>query len=304
MRLEDLKLFLTIADTLNLHRAAEREGLSQPTLTKALRRLEHELGVTLVERVSRGVVLTDIGKAFAVRINRMDLELEQAKQEIADMRLGKLGLVRFGSTVPMVDLVFTPAAVAFLHSRPKVRYELSVQHTIVLVDDLLAGKLDLVLAVVPRKIPPELDYEVLFRQRFHVVARCAHPLSGKSTIHSSDLISAIWQLPPPSGIVRQLVEERLAEEGLPPPIVAVETEATSVVLAALLRQSDLLSIMSREAIHSSLGTGLTVLDGAMGPWELPLALLWRRNAYLSPIVRDFRELIRREVESLAISRNM
>src|SRR3990172_1536394 len=111
MRLEDLKLFLTIADTLNLHRAAEREGLSQPTLTKALRRLEHELGVTLVERVSRGVVLTDIGKAFALRINRMDLELEQAKQEIADMRLGKLGLVRFGSTVPMVDLVFTPAAV-------------------------------------------------------------------------------------------------------------------------------------------------------------------------------------------------
>ena len=299
MRLEDLKLFLAISDTLNLHRAAEREGLAQPTLTKALRRLEDELGVSLVERVSRGVVLTDIGRAFAKRVRRMQLELEQACLEVADMKLGSLGLLRFGTTAPMVEPIFTPAAKDFLASRPKVRYELSVQHTIVLVDDLLAGKLDLILGTVPHEFPLELEHEVLFKQRFHVIARRAHPLCAKHSIETADLIGANWLLPPSGGLVRQLVEEKLAKAGLPPPTVGVETVATSAALASLMRQTDLLSVMSQEAIQSSIGAGLVALNGGAGPWELPLALLWRRNAYLSPLTRDFRAALRRQVTSAA-----
>jgi DNA-binding transcriptional LysR family regulator len=65
LTLRDLRYFVVVADELNMTRAAARLHLSQPALSTAVQRLEHEVGVALLQRHARGVALTPAGAAFA-----------------------------------------------------------------------------------------------------------------------------------------------------------------------------------------------------------------------------------------------
>lgn len=295
MRIEDLQLFLTIARTRNLHRAAEAEQLTQSALTKMLHRLEAELGVKLFERAPRGLELTDIGCSFAKRVTQMNLQLGQALQEVADMRLGELGVVRFGIGPALAESVYTPAALAFLANRPKVRYELSVQHAHVLIDQVADGRVDLVLAALPHLMPAELDHETLFMQQIHVVAREGHPLLSGHLHTRAALAGQAWLLPAHGTILRDWAERWHAEAGLAPPIVAIESDAPPSVLAGLLRRSELLAPMSLEVLGNPANHGFATLDHMVAPLEQPIALMWRRDAYLSPLVTDFRRAIEQVV---------
>lgn len=291
MRLEDLKLFLVIADCQNLRQAAERAGMTQPALTKALRRLENELGVMLFDRLPRGLVLTKVGQSFFDRIHRVDLQLAQALREVDDIRSGELGLMRFGTTAPNVEGLFLPTILEFLQQRPAAHYKLSVHITAPLLQELTNGQLDLVLAGVPHSIDPGLESQQLFVERLHIVARVGHPLLSATADDLARFANARWLLPPKATIGRRWVEERLAELKLPPPSVAVESNAAFSLLAKLLRGSDLLSIMTESVLNSPAGRELTKLDALTGHWQEPMAVYWRRDTYLSPLVRDFRDRI-------------
>ncbi|OZI59225.1 LysR family transcriptional regulator [Bordetella genomosp. 4] len=98
MRLEDLDYFLAVARAGHVGRAADGMGISQPALTKGIRRLEDELKLQLFVRTPKGMELTMPGKAFYQRSLQARRELDEALREAGDLHRGSVGLVRVGVT--------------------------------------------------------------------------------------------------------------------------------------------------------------------------------------------------------------
>src|SRR5688572_1361688 len=101
MELRDIEYFTVVAEHGHLGRAAEALRLSQPALSKSLRRLETVLEAKLVRRTSKGVELTVEGSALLLRTRELRLSLQNITKEIADLSQGKIGYVRIG-TGPMI----------------------------------------------------------------------------------------------------------------------------------------------------------------------------------------------------------
>jgi molybdenum-dependent DNA-binding transcriptional regulator ModE len=100
----DLRYFAVVAEHGNLRRAAEALDLSQPGLSKCLRRLERAAGWKLVRRTPKGVELTDFGSVLLTHAKRLKLYLDDVEQEVAALGQGRAGHLRIG-VIPGYDRV-------------------------------------------------------------------------------------------------------------------------------------------------------------------------------------------------------
>lgn len=290
MQLKDLRTFVLIAQTGNLHRAAERAGVSQPAISKAVRRLESALQVRLFERTSRGVILTAYGQALYDRADTVQTLTRDIELEIADMRHGRAGTLRLGAVPALVEKIVAPVLAHFLEHRDDVRFEMCVQLSNELLRNLNEGELDLVIAAMPASGPGDLNYLPLGEQEACVVACRHHPLAH-TAFTLQDLAAQKWLLLPADITLRQWIEAMFRTAQVPAPRVFVQTDATPAVFAALMRNTRLLTILTRDMLESHMGAGLVALGSPAPAWSIPLALFWRRQAYFSALMMQCRERI-------------
>ncbi|MGI8412351.1 MAG: LysR family transcriptional regulator, partial [Solirubrobacteraceae bacterium] len=106
MELRQLRYLLALAEERHFTRAAAREHIAQPALSQQIRRLENEVGLTLVERTTRRVVLTDAGELLVARARRILAEVDAAQAEMQGLRGIQTGHVTVGAmhTMGPVDL--------------------------------------------------------------------------------------------------------------------------------------------------------------------------------------------------------
>ena len=141
MELRDIEYFAAVAEHGNLRRAAETLGLSQPALSKSLRRLESSMAAKLVRRIPRGVELTPVGAALHAQVRRIRLTLGDVRREAADLSEGRAGDLRIG-TSPLHAEVLPAAFAALLKNAPRVRLAVTVSDNDLMVPALRNGELD------------------------------------------------------------------------------------------------------------------------------------------------------------------
>lgn len=149
MNLRDLEYLVALDEERHFHRAAARCFVSQPTLSGQLKKLEESLGVTLVERSRRQVVMTDVGEAVAAQARRVLAEA-RAVREIAetfhDPMAGELQVGLIPTVGPYLLPLLMPA-LRRAHSRLKLF--LHEHQTAVLLEKLRHGELDLLILALP-----------------------------------------------------------------------------------------------------------------------------------------------------------
>lgn len=288
MQLKDLRNFQIVADLGNLHGAAAALGVSQPALSKSLRRLETSLSVRLFERTPRGVALTSIGRALYARNRALGQLVEDIETEIHDLKTGQSGELRIGTVPALLDTVVSPMLTGFLARDEQVRFRVHVQLSGVLMRELTAGYLDFAVAAVPEQVAPELGHVVLGGQRSHVVARRGHPLHGRP-FGIDDLARHKWVLLPGDVTLRAWVDTLFRSEGRPPPQVFVEADSSPVLFASLVRGSDLLTVMTADSLASPAAVDLVPLPAPAPQWDLQIGLFWRRAAYFSSLMKQCRQ---------------
>lgn len=120
MEFRQLRYFVAVAEEANVTAAARRLNVSQPPLTRQIRQLEEDLGVTLLTRSSKGVQLTDAGKTFLAEARRMIALADAARErsQAADRgEIGHLDIGYFGSTIYSI----VPSAIRrFMEAMPNV----------------------------------------------------------------------------------------------------------------------------------------------------------------------------------------
>jgi DNA-binding transcriptional LysR family regulator len=235
MFLKDLEYFAAMARTSNIARAAELLTVSQPTVSKALARLERALGVRLFDRLARGVRLTPAGRAFLHYANGAALLLRDAGVEMREYRRGEAGVVRIGVGLAIPEGLLDDAIEAMLDRRPHVRFELRGGMADTLLDALEAGLTDLVVTVSGPQGRIGLRWQTIASDRLVFAAPRGHALLSKPCVTLDDLAAARLILPAPSTLTRGWLEALFANEGKPTPRPFVESHASGRELALALR---------------------------------------------------------------------
>ena len=147
LELELLKTFVAVAELGGFRRAAERLNLTQSTISQQIKRLEQEANRRLFRRTTRAVALTDDGETLLDDARRL-LQLEEAaRHRLNAPRLS--GSVRLGVVEEVAGGSMPPALGRFAALHPNVKLEVQIGLSVELIDQLDAGRLDLVFAKRP-----------------------------------------------------------------------------------------------------------------------------------------------------------
>jgi DNA-binding transcriptional LysR family regulator len=292
MRLEDLNYFLAVAEESHVGRAAQRLGVTQPALTKGIQRIENDLGLRLFERSAKGMTLTTAGAAFYRRTRDIRTALDEAIREANDMRMGQAGLLRVGIAPQFSEDLFAPACAALLQQRPGARIEAKTHLNDELFQMLRRGDLDFCVAGLDTVDSTDIEQIPLFSDEMCVGARSDHPLLALPRLRFEDLAAGRWLLPGPDVVTRRRLEAHVAELGLPGLDIVVEWNASIEHRLAIVRHSDLLTIVSRRTLASPAGRGLSAVALTDAVWLRQVGIALRRGAYLSPLAHRMIEILR------------
>lgn len=186
MNLRDLGYLVALADLRHFGKAADACFVSQPTLSTQVKKLEEELGVTLVERAPRKVMLTVAGQDVVARARRILADVEQMKESARRSQDPGSGTLRLG-VFPTLGPYLLPHVLPQLQLRfPNLELLLVEEKSDVLLDRLRQGKLDAALLAMPVH-DEQLHAEVLFDEPFLLAAPAQHPLASKATMTMDQL---------------------------------------------------------------------------------------------------------------------
>lgn len=287
----DLEYFLAVASHGSLVRAAQSLGLTQPALTKAIRRLERTLGVALFIRSARGSELTDAGRAFHERVRGLVNAVDDAVLEARDLGGGHAGLLRLGLTPAVSHFVLTALFPALADERPAAVFSLTTAFGDVLMDALLRQELALAVCPLPQDLPPELHAEVLYDDPFSAIVSRHHPLAGRHELTLADLADCPWVASGKHEFARRSIEQALTRLGMPLMNVRVETNSV-VAMHTVVARTQMVSLFNaRHGAPWALPPDVVVIPVSLPGVERRVGVLWRRG-YLSPIAERALEILR------------
>jgi LysR family transcriptional regulator, hydrogen peroxide-inducible genes activator len=186
MNLRDLHYLVSLAEHRHFGRAAEACFVSQPTLSTQIKKLEDELGVALVERTPRKVLLTDVGREIAHRAREVLNEIEQIKGIARRTVDPESGTVRLG-IFPTLGPYLLPHVVPMLRERfPRLELLLVEEKTETVLHRLREGKLDAAVLALPVH-DDSLHAEFLFEEPFLLAVPQSHPLAKRPQLRLNDL---------------------------------------------------------------------------------------------------------------------
>jgi len=172
--LRQLSYLVAIAETGNMGRAAERMGVTQPTLSSQIAELERRLGVKLAERGRSGAMLTDIGRDTVQRARDILRSMEELKDHAAGAQTGIAGTLRLG-VLPTIGPYLLPHILPAMHDRyPKLRLYVREDFPAALESGLLDGRFDLLLVSLPVDMGG-LETATLFREEMQLAMPHDHP---------------------------------------------------------------------------------------------------------------------------------
>ncbi|HEX5595388.1 MAG TPA: LysR family transcriptional regulator [Micromonosporaceae bacterium] len=189
VRIQQLRCFKAVAQTRHFTQAAINVGVTQPSLSKQIHRLEAELGAPLFARVRGNVTLTPAGEALLPIAARILADIETARREVQEIVGVRRGRVRLGAPPSLCTSLVPPVLRRFRGAHPQVDLRIEEGGSQHLVRDLRHGELDLAMIVVPAQgIDPALRAEPILQERLVVVSVDPLPAtSAQNTVRIADL---------------------------------------------------------------------------------------------------------------------
>ena len=290
--LRELRLFLAVARSGSIVKAANEIGLTQPALSKSIAELERAFGVRLFDRTNRGVTPTPHGEVLLRRATGVFEELRQAVDELGTLTDASRGELRLGGTPTMCAGVLPRAITSVLSNRPKFRFQVAELESGKLGSEVLTRSLDVGLGreqVVGAN--ENLVFDRLFDDRLFIVAGAHHPLAGRRSIKLEEATHQQWVLPTTEGSVTAQFGSELRKQRLELPQSTV-TAMSVLVRYELIASNSFLTVMYGSVLRfGNVPKFLRVLPIAL-PTGIPVGIFRLKNRTLAPSAEFFIAAIR------------
>jgi DNA-binding transcriptional LysR family regulator len=290
IKLRDLRVLMTVAQSGSMGKTATQLAMSQPAVSKAIAEMEKTLGVQLLFRNAQGVEPTLYGNALLKWAVAVFDDLRQAIKEIKFLSDPASGEVRIGSTDSMIGGLVPAVIDRFSRQFPRVVFD--VLPSLTFADqykNLRERSIDLILGrvVTPLANAEEFNSEVLFEDPMLIVAGLGSKWSRRRAIEPAELLDAHWCIPPLSSFVRPLIAEAFHAKGLDGPAHIVGSNSIQISIA-LLATGRFVGVLSGSTLRlGGKHLGLKSLPVRLPIRPLTTGIVTLKNRTLSPTAQLF-----------------
>jgi LysR family transcriptional activator of glutamate synthase operon len=288
MDLRQLRYLVALAEERNFTRAAAREHIAQPALSQQIRRLEEELGLTLVERTTRRAEMTDAGQLLVGRARRILAELESAHTEMLGLKGMHAGHLTIGAmhTMGPVDLSL---ALAIFHERhPGVELTVREHPSEEMAEMLRVDELDLAFLSVTERIESRgLGLQLLVSEELVVLLPRDHALGARRRLRMSELADEQFISFRPGARLRELLVSAGRSAGFEP-LVKLESNESQRVRRLVARGMGVAILPRSDAEGPGADVAVATLREPALTRDITLA--WRAERRHAPAAAEFLEL--------------
>ncbi|WP_406283193.1 LysR family transcriptional regulator [Embleya sp. NBC_00896] len=219
--------FATVAREEHITRAAALLGIAQPTLSRTMARLEADVGVPLLARTGRGVVLTRQGHTLLGYVEQALGVLERGLDEVIEDAGPVRGKVAFGFLHTMGPEAVPGLLRAFRVDHPGIRFQLVQASASAMLERMRAGELDLCLTA-PLPDAPDLAVRALDEQRMYLVVPTDHRLATRRRVRLAEAADEVFVCMEPGYGLRRITDALFAEAGFTPKVAFEGEEAETL----------------------------------------------------------------------------
>jgi LysR family hydrogen peroxide-inducible transcriptional activator len=291
LNLRDLKYLVALAEHRHFGRAAAASFVSQPTLSTQIRKLEEELGVALVERAPRKVMLTPVGREIVERARKVLSDVDQMGEIARRSQDPEAGTIRLGM-FPTLGPYLLPHVLPDLRERfPRLEMLLVEEKTDALLTRLREGRLDAALLALPIH-DDQLHVEPLFDEPFLLAVPNQHPLAAQKTLDLQELDHVPLLLLEEGHCLRDQALDvcRMAGAGERDGFRATSLETLRQMVASGVGLTLLPVLAVQPPVPPSADIALLQFRG-----EAPhrrIAMVWRKSSALGPLLEQLSEVFR------------
>jgi len=291
MNLRDLRYLVALADHKHFGRAAEATFVSQPTLSTQLKKFEDEIGMALVERNPRNVMLTEVGEAVTARARVILREADEIKAIARRAKDPESGTVRLG-VFPTLGPYLLPHIVPNIVARfPRLELMLVEEKTEILVKKLLEGELDAAILALPVH-DDTLHAEFLFEETFVLALNKQHPMAKLKRIKLPDLANERLLLLDDGHCLRDQALEvcQMAGAGERSGFRATSLETLRHMVSANVG----MTLMPSLSVHAPapLSPNIALIPFAEPAPHRRIAMIWRRTSALTAFLHQLAPLVK------------
>jgi DNA-binding transcriptional LysR family regulator len=300
LKLHDLHIFMTVVETGSMGRAAERLALSQPSVSKAIATMEHEVGVRLLNRTPHGVETTAYGRALLRRGSEAFDELNHGIKDIEVLSDPKIGEVRVGCPEAFASGLLTQVLANFSRECPRAIVRVYAANNMSREFHLLRNRnVDFLLgAVVNPLMEEDLDAEVLYDDRPFIVSGSNNRWAARRKVDLSEIVDEPWLLPLDS-ILQSVLTEAFQSNGLKPPTRGIRSYSVYQRLGLLSTDRFLASLPGSVLRFNVDQFSLKILPVDFVARFFQVAVVTLKNRTLSPVVHSFIDCVRDVTRPLA-----
>ncbi|GAA0692173.1 LysR family transcriptional regulator [Marinobacterium maritimum] len=288
-----LRALIAVTESHSFSVASRSLELSQSSLHRAARELEHQLGITLFEKARTGITPTRAAETLTRAAKLGFSEIEQGYNEISALQFREVGRIVIGS-MPLARTSILPEVInRFSLAHPDIGINVVDAPYNGLLLRLRSGDLDMLVGALRFPAPADdIIQEELLSPPLAIVGRKDHPLRRAPPLTLEDLARCSWVVPRKGTPTRAFFDTLFSDRGVTPPTRLVET-SSQILIRELLSGSDRLTLISPHQIEHELRQGiLSVIPYALSHTRRPVGITLRRDWQPTPTQSHFLKMLK------------
>lgn len=275
LEIRHLHYFMAVCEEMHFTKAAEKIGVSQPTLSQQIRALEDELNMPLFDRIGKKIELTEAGTLLLSYGTEILNTLQNVKDAIADLRDIQSGTIRVGIMPSDLDYRITQLVINFHNKFPKVK--LKILASIEILQQVLESEVDIGIGTNVTS-DDRLISIPLHREEYVLTVSKNHSLANRTSIYLEELKGLPMVMYPEGFIGRDVVEDTVKKHGFQLNSILETSSVTSIInlvkanIGATVQPYPLIRQMSDPTLHT-----IHIKDN---PPSRSLSIIYRSDRYL------------------------
>jgi DNA-binding transcriptional LysR family regulator len=281
LELRQLQYFQSVGQLLSITKTADKFHIAQPSITTAIQNLERELGVQLIDRSHRQIMLTAEGHIFLQKIDDVLCRLSDSVREMNDYRVLSKGHIRLGITPTTSGLIFPRIFTEFRTQYPQIDLTSDEEGSLTVIKLLEQGEIEIGIIIISELssnlevLPVTTEQVMLCLPKNHALAHCQN-------VPFSSLKNDPFLLFKEDTYLRQIILQECDKSRIKPKIAFSSSQIETIV--ALVNEGAGITFLLESIIRKRLD--IVCLPLAT-PLFVKMGLAWNKGTYLSKAARTF-----------------